>query len=356
MDVLASSAVVSSATQPQPLIGASGLVAGVLITVAVGIWLSEQGRKVDFDGGQQRAIAGHAAAVLMRFAPELTGLTVLAAFASFLLARGDHSGFAVIPDDQAELWGSIKNAWPLLTTADSLFVLQAMVRIVVLLSVAFRGGASAPLAGCSAAFALLAQVCRLLLFAFSTPDVYHIDGPLGGLTSVVFEVAAVPVLLYLSRSLSTRGAAVVMFGGACAAGVASVNTFALADFMPALDALFSLVQLLDFLAACAFLRNTMVALGSVSDASSSTALSVAHVLLPLQALLPAYFFLTAFAPPLVVESVLVRQGLPFEMMWGVGSAQVGLYALAGVLQLAWALDATPEFDRSGGVPLLQVEV
>eukprot|EP00928_Gymnodinium_smaydae_P042377 TRINITY_DN28546_c0_g3_i1.p1 TRINITY_DN28546_c0_g3~~TRINITY_DN28546_c0_g3_i1.p1 ORF type:complete len:386 (-),score=78.25 TRINITY_DN28546_c0_g3_i1:110-1177(-) len=355
MDAFGSSSVLSSTTQPQQFVGASGVLAVVLITVAVGIWLSEQGRKADFDSGQQRALVGHVRTMLSRFAPELTLLSVLGGFAACQLAGGNHIGFAAIPDDQADLWGSIKSAWPILTTADSLLVLQAMVRLVVLLSVAFRASESAPLVGSPAAFALLAQVCRLLLFAFSTPDVYHIDGPLGGVTSVIFELAPVPVLLFLSRNINAKSASVVAVGSACAAAVASINTFALADFMPVLDVLFSLVQLLDFLSSCAFVRNTVVALGAEDSANSNGTLSLAHCLLPLQALLPAYFFLTAFAPPLVVEAVLVRQGLPFQMMWAVGAAQVGLYILAGVLQLAWALDAPSGIDH-GDVPLLQVEV
>eukprot|EP00928_Gymnodinium_smaydae_P058022 TRINITY_DN4122_c0_g1_i1.p1 TRINITY_DN4122_c0_g1~~TRINITY_DN4122_c0_g1_i1.p1 ORF type:complete len:384 (+),score=71.14 TRINITY_DN4122_c0_g1_i1:88-1152(+) len=354
MDAFGSSTMLSSTTQPQQLVTAHGLLAGLLITAAVGIWLAEQGRKVDADAGSQLALA-KMGVMLRRFAPELVALGVLGTFASCMLARGGHTGFAVIPDDQAELWGNIQSEWPLLTTADSLFVLQAMVRLVLLVSVACRGSASAPLAGSPAAFALLAQVCRLLLFALSTPDVYHIDGPLGGVTSVIFEVAPVPVLIFLSRNLSAKAAAIVVVASASAAGVASVNTFGLADFMPALDVLFSLVQLLDFLAACAFLRTTIAALGAMGVAKSNSAPGIADCLLPLQALLPAYFFLTAFAPPLVVEPVLVRQGMPFELMWTVGAAQVGLYALAAVLQFAWSLDETPDFDRSE-MPLLQVEV
>lgn len=363
MDALASTA--TSVSSHAQLPDASGPLAAIVAIGALVAWLVEKGRKGNAGQlGPNSIFLGAPLSLLRSCAPELAGLAFFGSLAAWRLARGGHDGFEEIPEDQSELWAEIQSSWPVLSTADSLFVLQAMLRFVLLVSVAIRGANVAPLTGSPAAFALLAQACRLLLFKLSPLDVYHIDGPLGGLTSVVLEMAALPPLLILSRCLSGRGLVAVASMGAIAVGVANSNAFAMGGAQPFLDTLFSLVQLLDACAAAAFLRNAAAEIatadgkGADEDAASMEASAITYVLLPLQALLPSIFFLTAFAPPLVVEHSLVRAGRPFEMMWAAGAAQVVFYSLASVLRLVRALDGGVATDdcRNVDAPLLQVDV
>eukprot|EP00928_Gymnodinium_smaydae_P074125 TRINITY_DN57188_c0_g1_i1.p1 TRINITY_DN57188_c0_g1~~TRINITY_DN57188_c0_g1_i1.p1 ORF type:complete len:353 (-),score=45.77 TRINITY_DN57188_c0_g1_i1:141-1199(-) len=346
--------VLGSSQKFQPAMGqdwpvVSGLLAASLTTFALGMWFVELARRSGYI--QPWNSLNDKGNLLRRYAPEALGLAAFACFAMVRLVRRGHSGFDTIPADQMDIWQDIDSKWPMLVTADSLFVLQAMVRIVVLLSVACRGPASAPLSGSPACFGLLAQVCRLLLFVFSPLGVYHIDGPLGGVTSIALEAACVPVLLFLCRGLTIRGAAAVAAGAACAAWIAGLNRFGLADDLAYLDTLFSLVQVLDFCSACSFLVRSLGDL--IGRKTTFHMVSPVHALLPLQALMPAYFFLTAFAQPLEAPVELVRNGRPFEMMWFVGATQVGIYGLVGALQLAWSLDVAPEEPAAECVALLE---
>jgi hypothetical protein len=284
---------------------------------------------------------------LVRFAPEVLGLLAFALFAGCLLTHGKHHGFA---EADADLWEEMVRGWPTLISADSLFVLQGMIRIVVLLSVCLRAGMeSTALSNMAAALFLLSSLCRLVLFALSPAEVYHIDGPLGGVTSILVEVAAVPMLLFLSRGILRHGRIVgVVATALLAALVAQRNKFSLADAPDAhLDTLFSVVQVLDFFAACAFLRQTCT---SNALKPANAAASFAYVMLPLQQLLPAYFFFTAFTDSrssevFQIHPELVRSGKPFQLMWAIGFAQLVLYTIAGVFHFGVHADETNEKSK-----------
>jgi len=300
---------------------------------------------------------------IRRLTPELVGLGSLGASAAALLWRAGPFGFDDIPENVAGTWESINKDWPMLTSADSLFVLQAMLRLVVALSAALRAGSeTSPFAGTPAVFALLGVATRLVLFGLSPTGIYHIDGPLGGLTSVIIEMAVVLPLFLISRSLTRAGVITVLTGAFVSVAVAANCRFGLAPSELAyLDTLFSLVQLLDFLAALIFVLRYIGAF--LAFASGAPAENVklprgpsacfALVVLPMQQLLPAYFFLCAFGPPLEAPSELVRDGCPFQMMWLVGFSQVGMYLMSGALHLVMCDDDDDEVALLDD-PLLRV--
>lgn len=305
-----------------------------LIAAVCAMWFMES---------QNRGSKVPAVSYLRRLTPELVGLGSLGVSAAAFLWHAGHNGFGDIPESHAEVWGSINKEWPILTSADTLFVLQAMLRLVVVFSAAIRAGSeTSPFAGTPAAFALLGVASRLFLFGLSPVDNYKIDGPLGGPTSIIIEMVVVLPLFLLSRSLTRANVVTVLAGAVVSMKVAANCRFGIAPSELAyLDTLFSLVQLLDFLAAisfvlryiCAFLAFASGALGEHVKLPDGPSACLALVILPIQQLLPAYFFLCAFGPPLEAPSVLVRDGYPFQMMWFIGFSQVGMYLMSGALHL-----------------------
>jgi len=282
-------------------------------------------------------------------------------FAATLLSRGKHNGF-LAPDSQQQLWmDKIKNEWPMLVSADSLFVLQGMIRILVASSVALRATSdSSCLAGEPAALFLLACICRLVLFGMSPVDVYHIDGPLGGVISIVVDAAAVPPLLYLSSGLarSAGGSVRVLCMTTVAVMMAYYNRFCLAEdplgdksagAMWFLDFEFSLVQTLDFVGACAFMAATLIA--SDSGKTPSPSMIFSHVGLLIQQMLPAYFFVYGLAPALTEPTDIVGAGYPFHMMWAIGLMQFAMYCCAMLFHFA-ALSDEPHAKLTTTVPLV----
>lgn len=293
--------------------------------LAVGVWLIEYRRRAqpasDSDMGKH---------LFRQLMPELAGLTVLCGLVTVLLVcrREDQS----LDGDVA--WTDVKHEWPLLMTADSLIGLQAMVRLVFLLSASLRrtGATLSPLDGEPAAFFLLAALVRVALLILSPPGVYHLDGPLGGDLNIGIEVTSCLLLLPLGLRLLQKGLFRVVTVAVVAtllAGSATRNHFSLADkSLSHLDMLFSLVVLLEIVAGVAFYINSAKGKGSyVFDAFTG----FAHFMLPLQQALPTYFLLVAFAPPFQVEASLVGKGRPFELLQGASLVQIGMYIAAGVV-------------------------
>lgn len=345
---------VASGTVSTPLAGQTSphdlLATTPLIILAAIVWLLELGRRY---GGLR---AETWAKELRQAAPELLGLVGIASLAAFLLARGGNQGAPIRTAEDQEIWQSIQAEWQVLTTADSLLGAQAMLRLLLVGSAALRG--ASPLAfGCTAKFLLLAAAARVALLALSPRDIYHLDGPLGGNLNAALEVAALLPLAYLSRGASRRQAPVLLVSCLAAAGVAWTNHLALAEPGQAyLDALFSLEQLLEFLASAACLAG---AAGAAAEGDGCQPLGApaafAHCLLPLQQLLPAYFMLTAWgAAPFQVVPELVGAGRPFEVLQSCGVAQVGFYLLAGVLRLAIADPEPKNGQLLEGQPYLEV--
>mmetsp|Transcript_5264 Transcript_5264/g.19811 ORF Transcript_5264/g.19811 Transcript_5264/m.19811 type:complete len:359 (-) Transcript_5264:656-1732(-) len=333
----------------------------VLVVIALGVWALEHRRRAGDADGASSALGGFAG-MLWRLLPELMALGAVAAYAGVRLSQGGHNNHAApILAEDTSLWEGINNEWPILTTADSLLALQAMLRCVLLASAARWGkeADSSPLSGESVLFLALAAVLRLGLLMASPSDVYHLDGPLGGVGHLIFEVASVVMLAYLSFRTLKHGlfekaclpaCAVAVL---CAALLSARNRLALATpEANCLDILFSLSELIECLAAVAFLARTIRCAEGTTLGSFS---SFAHLLLPVQQLMPVYFMLTAWgSAPLEEVEALVGAGRPFELLQLAGVAQVGLYLLAGGLHLSLG---TPAKQLEFLAPrLLEVEV
>jgi len=274
--------------------------------------------------------------------------------AAVLRARGDRT--PVDPADEAA-WEAIKNEWPILSTADSLFALQAMLRLVLLLSAILRPASGrstldvSPLSGTTALFYALAGSVRALLLFFS-PD-HSLEGPLSGPIYVAFEVASLPLLLKLAlgtlTSSSWRPFALLLkllgwfFGVALSALLASQNRLPLAGdaFM---NGAFTMVSLLELVAAIACLLQTVCCSGGGAKGTFS---SMAHVVLPIQQSLSMYFFLTAFDMSLERASV----GKPLQLLQLAGIVEVALLLLAGLAHWVLAEDATEAEQDNSQQPL-----
>mmetsp|Transcript_8034 Transcript_8034/g.14751 ORF Transcript_8034/g.14751 Transcript_8034/m.14751 type:complete len:351 (+) Transcript_8034:95-1147(+) len=280
---------------------------------------------------------------LFSLVPECAGILLVALCAWVELNAGeDHSALKHDDEESRE----IKHDWPVLKSADSLLGIQAMLRLIFLVSALLRrsDAAKSPLAGLAASFFFLAALCRVALGAISPADLYNLDGPLGQ-RNMAIEVAALPLLAVLSAATMRRGLGATLalaLGALATATIAFFNRFELAGDEFHLDVLFSLVQLLELAAGVSFsLRSIMTGglFGSEDDAVSSGSIfsDFAHVFLPLQQSLSMYYFLCAFAPPFTVEPTLVGKGHPFEVLQLAGLAQVGIYLFAGVCHFS-ALD------------------
>lgn len=297
--------------------------------VAVAVWLLEYKRR-----SQASSESDSCQRLFRQLMPELLALVLLTGVVAILLVcrREDHS----IPVGDAA-WNDVKSEWPLLMTADTLIGMQAMVRLVFLLSASFRRTDAnlSPLDGEPAAFFLMAAVVRVALLILSPKDVYHLDGPLGGDMNVALEVTACLLLLPLGARMLQKGLFRVLTVAVIVtllAGSARRNHFALADATHShLDMLFSLVFLLEIVAGVAFYINSAK---SKECHNFDAFTGFAHLMLPLQQALPTYFVLVAFAPPFQVEPSLVGKGRPFEMLQAGGMLQLVMYLLAGVMYSA----------------------
>merc|ERR1719330_1245075 len=264
--------------------------------------------------------------VLKECMPEAASLMACLTLAAALRARGD-----AVPPSDSEAWAQIKAEWPLLLTADSLLSLQAMLRVVVLLSMVFRAGSSeypVPLSEAPAALWLGANVARLLLL--SQTSAYKLDGPLGGMLPVACEIAVLPILLVLSRGTIQRAWGTFTFVMAAAAGLAFRNRLALCGDA-ASDALFTFAHSLDLLAGCTYLVRTVL----IDRCTEDVSVGFTHLLMPIQQGLAAYYFWQAFS--YVPE--LVGSGLPFEVLQIGSTVCFGAYLAAAALYIAESYDA-----------------
>lgn len=300
--------------------------------LAIVVWLIEYRRRT------QASSEGEGTQRLFRqLLPEMAGLSVLSILVVVLLVcrREDHA----LQGDLA--WTDVKREWPLLMTADSLIGLQAMMRLVFLLSASLRrsGACVSPLDGEPAAFFLLAALVRVALLTLSPRDVYHLDGPLGGDMNVAIEVTSCLLLLPLGCRILQKGlfrCLTVAVIGTLLAASATRNHFALADkTLSHLDVLFTLVMLLEIVAGVAFYIRSAKGKGCyVFEAFTG----FAHFILPLQQALPTYFLLVAFAPPFQVEPTLVGKGRPFELLQAGGVIQIVMYMLAAIVYSASCIE------------------
>lgn len=292
-----------------------------LCVVVAFVWLVEFSRRAGFLRALDKQL-------LRIWGPEVLGLVAVLSLALGLRIHGQSSTVEPPSPEEAQAWAEIVKEWPLLITADTLLALQAMLRLLVLSLVVVRAGdvKTLPLAGPTSVLWFFAGFARALVPVFST--VYMLDGPLGGSFPQCCEVAVLPLLLILSWRSSCRWSLagllpVVGF----AAAAAWRNRLALSEEkIPMADALFILAQILDLLAAFAYLLRTLL-----MDCSDS--LSLTHLIMPAQAALAAYFFVQAF--PYNVHHVAV--GAPFAVLHIGTTAQLGAYLASASLHVAqWA--------------------
>lgn len=321
------------------------------LALASVIWYiesSSRGRRL-IGGQPQSSFVPSCSKLVKEYAPETAGLLLCCSLVIALRARGDRT--VVDPSDQAA-WEEIQSQWPILTTADSLFAIQAMLRVLLLLSAILRSSGcgtldALPLEGSPAIFYLLAGLLRVLLLAIS--PAHGLEGPLSGPIYLAFEVAALPLLFKLAVGVSTLPVrplhalgklAAWMLGVTFSAVLASQHRLPLADDA-ALNGLFTMVSLLELAAAVALLCTVVTCGGGVRGSFAS----FAHVLLPIQQFLSMYFFLTAFDISLERASV----GSPLTLLQLSGAAELVLLLLAGVAHLALAGEVESDEVSEGRV-------
>lgn len=293
------------------------------VSLVLAVFLEIQRRaRTGGHGFQVGRYAENCKRLLKSYAPEAAGLTACLTLAMMLRARGD----GMMNPEDAETWEEIKAQWPLLMTADSLLAVQAMLRLLALLFIVLRScGGWVPLSEEATALWLGANVARVGLFCCNGS--YKLDGPMGGIFPVACEVAAIPILLLLSRATLQKwktgvSLAVVMVAMAT---FASRHTLNLAEDNK-LDSLFILAHSLDVLAALAFvLRSAFLERGTTDASANFTSL-----LMPVQQALAAYYFLTAFNP----TEALIGTGLPFHVLQGGNLAAFGMYLGAALLHFS----------------------
>lgn len=317
-----------------------------LLVLAAVAWFIEQRRRTDSPAGQAGSVLpgfAHFGRAILRLLPELAGLGFCAIVICAVLLRGENNGSPVTTQEDDKLWKEIQTEWPMLTTADTLLALAAVLRVALLASALLRSqeADSSPLMGMPVLLFLLAAAARVALLALSPQDVYHLDGPLGGTVNVVFEVLGLALLTCLGWRACRQGlgkgrmlvlAAIVVI----VMPVAICNRMSLADPSDTyLDVLFSLSHLFELFAAAAFLARTVSAASHPAGPSAA----LAYLVLPLQQLLPVCFLLTAWgSQPFQAVPELVGAGCPFELLQIGGVMQVAMYLLSWALRLAFSLE------------------
>mmetsp|Transcript_70909 Transcript_70909/g.184071 ORF Transcript_70909/g.184071 Transcript_70909/m.184071 type:complete len:347 (+) Transcript_70909:90-1130(+) len=316
------------------------------LLVAGALWYAELGSRQRAEGAARGTAMPCASIgckhILSRCVPEVVGLVCCAALAALFLTWGDSE----VPSDpaDAEAWNKIKQEWPLLTTADTLIALQAMLRLPLVASATFRlgsaccsgggegdGATAAAWGAAPAALALAAGCARVAVLLLS--PFHRLDGPLGGRLHVAFELAALPPLLGLARGAVGRRVRSLFPFVTVLAAVGCLSwrhRLALADESPSLDALFTAAELLETAAAAAYLARTLAWLGGPKAAASS----LLHVLLPLQQGLTMYYWMVAFQD----DPSLVGAGSPLSLLKISSSSQVALYLAAAALHLAHCME------------------
>lgn len=266
--------------------------------------------------------------VLRNSAPEATGVIACAGLSIYLRFYGSHAAHVM---ENNAAWEEIVRQWPLLLTADTLLAIQAMLRVLILVSNVLRArGGSALLSQEVAGISLGAALGRAALAARSTN--YFLDGPLGGYLPVACEVLSVPLLAILCRGIRRKALTASLSTVAIAAWIGSRNQLALSNDAIT-DGLFLFAHAAELFAAFAYLSRALLSDDGIASCKS-VSMCFTHLLMPVQQCMSAYYFVQAFA--FVPE--LVAAGHPFEMLQMGGVAQVGAYAGAAVLHLAEYLE------------------
>lgn len=264
-----------------------------------------------------------------RYVPESLGLVACAVLAIALRVRGSLQ-MEFSSQLEEEVVSKITNDWPILITADSMLVVQALLRLTVLASTALRKGAGPTLLSQEVtAIFFVAALARTVLVARSS--IYMLNGPLalGGYLPAACDLLSVPLLAILTWGIQRKALAASALALAAAACVGYTTSLKLADDAFS-DGLFFFVHSAELFAAFAYLsRGVLAEVGLVSVNQESVALQFAHIVMPFQQCLSAYFFVQAFHT--VPE--MVGGGYPFEILHVGSVAQVAVYACAFVIYL-----------------------
>jgi len=267
--------------------------------------------------------------VLCRCLPEAIGLTTCLTLALLLRLWGDTT---VLTDpEEIQIWSEIKRDWPILMGADTLLGLQAMLRMVMIISVAnrMRTEGPGPLSGMAAVLTLGAAITRGALA--SKHSGYILDGPLGGDMTSACEVAVIPLLctICVPALRSKKCAALTAMLTSAALWIASHNFLKL-EGIPNVDQLFVLAHVFEIMAAFAFLCQTVCRYCGLTSFKSSHSMGYVSLLMPAQQTLAAYYFLTAFEP----DRKLVAMGRPFCIIILGSLAQLAAYLVSVAFYLA----------------------
>lgn len=236
----------------------------------------------------------------------------------------------------AAVWAEVLKDWPILVGADTLLGLQAILRLVILVSVVSRASKSVPvsLAGMPAALALSGSVARGMLATRSMT--YMLDGPLGGELAVVCELAVVPLLAARGLTHMYGAPLAMMLATGVATYVASHNYLSLSEDKSA-NILFILAHCFELLSAFAYLFRTIILHSRPSDYTAGrpvASVGFMHLLMSVQQALAAYYFLTVFEP----DPKLVGAGRPFCLLILGNLAQLFAYLGAAALHFADGLE------------------
>jgi len=323
--------------------GSSSLEYAIGVVVAIVILRVEVGRRLtnmpQQSVGQSSAGSSACCKKMLWYAPETMGLLVCLGLAGALRIHGsfDLSSVAsdgLTADAAAAQMAEIARQWPILLSADTLLSLQAMLRVCVLVSSVLRRGRGPSLLTQEAvAISCGAALGRVVLVAHS--NVYMLDGPLGGNLPAACELLSLALLLILCRGIHLRTMMTSALTLAAAAWIASRNRLNLANDTFT-DGLFTFATIAELLAAFAYLSRAVLSDVEADGASKdSVALRFAHIIMPVQACLAAYYFVQAFE----VMPQLIGAGHPFEILqWGC-VAQVGAYTGAALLHWAESVES-----------------
>jgi len=271
----------------------------------------------------------------------------VALIALLIRFRGDRG----VPQDMDDVWSSIKNEWPILITADTLLSLQAMIRLVIAASVVLRTDdrptAAAPLTDEPAAFLCLATCARIAMLS-RTPH-YMLDGPFGGVLPVACEVAVIPLLAVIAKGTAKKTLFSSCMAMVVALWFANRNHLNLADDSYG-DVLFILAHTLELATAFFYLVRTLsVVCDADCNSASAAQVGLVHVLMALQAALPAYYFVVAFEH----TPELIEKGHPFEVLQYGNLAAFGAYLAALALHTAVTETSESETPAPAAVAVAQ---
>jgi len=279
--------------------------------------------------GASHAGGGYTASlknIFHQYGPEICGLAGCAALAIIIQTHGSMA--TVSSAVQEKVVRDLYQEWPILLTADSLLEFQSMLRVVVLVSsVLRRGNGATLLAQEVAALLCAAALGRTVLLARNRS--YMLDGPLGGALPAACDLLTVPLLAVLAYRINKGALTASAFVLVVAAYVGSQNRLSLAGD-PFADGLFIFVHIAELFAALAYLSRAVLSDVEVAFAGRpNVALRFAHIMMPIQAFLSAYYFVEI--TNLAQNRVNVAAGYPSEILRVGGMAQAMAYTIAAVL-------------------------